>query len=154
MQFFRLVGKGQPDFEIGVGNLQIPELMLDDDGHLLRIAFLQIAGYADAGSVGEKGDVEVVIARQGAGGGDFAQDFANDASQGVLRQNVVSYLVPHRPFRLFVSLVQSHLQCTDTPVYGIRPARRGNFHHPGKVEASVARCLRTPPDRATGQEFI
>jgi len=41
---------------------EIPELVLQDDGHLLRILLMQPVGDAHARPVGVEGDIEVMVA--------------------------------------------------------------------------------------------
>src|SRR3546814_15146759 len=47
-----------------LGDLETPELMLQDDGHLARIAFAQNLRNLAVRMSGAEGDVEMVVARQ------------------------------------------------------------------------------------------
>ena len=52
-----------------VVHLQVPELVLQDDRHLLRILRAQPRRDHDAGMIGAERDVEMVLAGQAVGGG-------------------------------------------------------------------------------------
>ena len=52
-----------------VVHLQVPELVLQDDRHLLRILRAQSRRYHHAGMVGAERQIEVVLAGQAVGGG-------------------------------------------------------------------------------------
>ena len=57
-------------FETGVADLEIPELVLQNDGHVVGILVEQALADADAGRAGDEGDEEVVFTGQ-AGLGNF-----------------------------------------------------------------------------------
>ena len=83
MQPFRDAVEGEPDLEIVLGDLEVPELVLEDDRHLLRIARLEAGRYLHALGAGIEGDEEVVLAGKPLGGG-FGEHRADDTPQGVL----------------------------------------------------------------------
>ncbi len=56
--------KDRADLEAGIGNLEIPELVLDDDGHLFWIFALQVLREANARRAGQEGDEEMMVARR------------------------------------------------------------------------------------------
>ena len=91
-QLLRNIGEGKADLEAGIGHLQIPILVLDDDRHLFWIALAQAGRDAHAWRAGQEGDEEVVVARQ-PGARHFAEHLAHDAAQCLLGQNVVSDVV-------------------------------------------------------------
>ena len=113
--------EGQPDLEGVLGDAEIPELMLEDDGHLLRVLFAQAVRQANAGKIRPERDVEMVFARKPVLAG-IDQHLAHDTLQGVLHQEIVADQVFPGHERALAET---------------------------KVEASVARCLRTPPNGAT-----
>jgi len=88
-QTFGDVGKGQADLEGRVGDLQVPILMLDDDGHQLGIFFAQPRGNAHTRRGGQEGDEEMMLARK-AGLDDLADYLADHAAQRLLRENIVT----------------------------------------------------------------
>src|SRR6185312_9214337 len=104
----------------------VPELVLEHDGHLLRVLLEQPAGDAHARRAGGELDEEVMRAWK-PGAGDLGQHLADDAAQRVLGKDVVA------------DEILGH-QCRFAPSALTSSARKT------KVEASVARCLRTPPD--------
>ena len=57
-------GEGQADLEGVLGDGEIPELVLEDDRHLLRIFLAQALRNADAGVVGAERDVEMMLPRE------------------------------------------------------------------------------------------
>ena len=91
-QPFRNAAERQSDLEQFVGDLHVPELMLEHDGHLFRIAFVQPVGDLYAVRRGVEGDEEMVIAGKPAFGG-IGQHVADHAAQGVLDQNVVTDVI-------------------------------------------------------------
>ncbi|CUX14319.1 hypothetical protein AGR7C_Cc110171 [Agrobacterium deltaense Zutra 3/1] len=95
-QLFRRIREGQADFEAGFGYFQVPELMLDNDGHLLGIFRLEVLGNPHARRAGQEGDEEVMVAGQTAGCGHFPQNLTNNAAKGILCENVVTDMIlPH-----------------------------------------------------------
>ena len=76
--------------------LEIPELVLQDDGHLLGILRAQPVRHAHAVGVGVEGDVEMMVAGQ-ALLGRFGEHAAHHAAQRLLGQEIVADLVGHGP---------------------------------------------------------
>src|SRR3954471_1480588 len=68
----RLVER-EADLEPVLADLEVPEAVLDDDGHLVREAFGQVARYVDARRMGLERDVEMVLAGQDAAALHFSQ---------------------------------------------------------------------------------
>src|SRR5690606_30826773 len=101
--------------EQALGDLEVPELVLDDDGHLLCIFRLQVLRDANAGGIGEKRDEEVVLARQMPGDSDLGQNLADDAAQRVLSENVIANVVLRHPFLSFFQPLYSGIACLLTP---------------------------------------
>jgi len=64
-QLGRHAAEGQADADhAGVAiDMRIPELVLQDDGHLVRVARQQLLGPLDPGGPGLEGQVEVMCAR-------------------------------------------------------------------------------------------
>jgi len=81
--------EGQSDAERILLDLQIPETVLDDDGHLVRETFNQVLGDRDSGSTRAEGDVEMVVAGQAARTLDLTKHTADNCAQGVLHDLVV-----------------------------------------------------------------
>src|SRR5690606_17950602 len=109
---FRRVGEGEADFELRFGDLQVPELVLDDDCHLLGIFCLQVLRDANARCAGQEGDEEMVVTRQPAGRRYFRQNLANDATKSVLSPNVVTDMIlPHKVLSFLVSSHESNALC-------------------------------------------
>ena len=156
----------QADFETILGHRQVPELVLEDDGHLFRILRQQPRRQLDAVGGRQKGDEEMMLARAGrvrrrrsargatpratrraparrigydrspwivlsrsdAAGGSAACSWPNSRhSPMVLRRRPV---------------VSRHRRCWSEIPAKSRAVGRN------EVEASVARCLRTPPNGA------
>ena len=61
---FRNAAERQADLEAALGHLQIPELMLQDDGHLVRDIARAAGPTAARLGVGVERNVEMMIARQ------------------------------------------------------------------------------------------
>src|SRR6266404_2243066 len=77
---------------------EIPELVLQDDGHLLRILLMQPVGDAHARPVGVEGDIEVMVAGKAALS-RLAQCLAHDPTQRLLDHAVISQpALGHRPW--------------------------------------------------------
>lgn len=100
-QLFRNVREGKADLEMRFSDLHIPELVLDDDGHLLGVFRLQVLGDPHAGRAGEEGDEEVMITGQAARSCDFRQNLADDAAKCILCQNVVADMILPHAFPVF-----------------------------------------------------
>ncbi|KAK0363614.1 hypothetical protein LTR94_014342 [Friedmanniomyces endolithicus] len=88
-QMGRDLVEGQADLEMAVADLEIPELVLEDDGHLVRETFRQMLGDIHPGGMGLERDVEMMRARQAAGLLHFAQHAADDRAQGLLHDFVI-----------------------------------------------------------------
>ena len=82
----------QADLEGIVVDRQIPELMLQHDGHGLRILRPHPLGQPHARRRGVEGDLEMVVARQAVLGG-VRQHGAHDAAQGRLGEKVVADVI-------------------------------------------------------------
>ena len=78
----------QADLEGIVVDRQIPELVLQHDGHGLRILRPHPVRQPHAGRRSVEGDLEMVVARQAVLGG-IRQHGAHDAAQGGLGEKVV-----------------------------------------------------------------
>jgi hypothetical protein len=83
----------QADFEVRLGDHQIPELVLQHDGHLFGILLVQPLGDAHARRAGVERDVEMMLARQHAGFGDVNQHPAHDGAQRLLGQQIIADVV-------------------------------------------------------------
>ncbi len=71
-------------------NLQVPELVLQDNGHFVRKTLTQALWNVHAGGTGFERDIEVVHARKHASTGcNLAQHTANNRAQGLLHDFVV-----------------------------------------------------------------
>ncbi len=57
---FFLATKGQGDFKMGLNYNQIPELMLNDDSHFIRVAFFKPVGDIDIILIGIERDEKMV----------------------------------------------------------------------------------------------
>ena len=79
----------QADFEALVIHPQIPELVLQDDGHFVGILLAQARGNCHARRMGAEGDVEMVLAGQ-AVARRVGQNLANHAAQRVLNLKIVA----------------------------------------------------------------
>jgi hypothetical protein len=98
--------KDKADLEMRIGDLHFPELVLDDDGHLLGILGLQELRDANTRGAGQEGDEKVMLARQAAGRCDFGQYLADDAAKRVLCQNVVTDVILPHAYPVFRSSVR------------------------------------------------
>lgn len=95
-QLFRRIGEGEADFKAGFGYFEVPELVLDDDGHLFGIFRLEVLGNPHARRAGQECNEEMVVAGQAAGCGHFTQNLTNNAAKGILCENVVTDMIlPH-----------------------------------------------------------
>ena len=93
-QLFRNAAERQADLETLLVHRQIPELVLQDDGHFFRVLRAQAFGNAHAVAVGVERDVEMMIARQALLGG-VGEHVAHHAAQRLLGQEIVADLVGH-----------------------------------------------------------
>src|SRR5262249_16713434 len=82
----------QPDLELLLGDDQIPELVLQNDRHLLRILLAQARRYPHAGRARVERDVEMVLAREPILG-RVAQHALHDAAQRLVGQEIVADMV-------------------------------------------------------------
>ena len=78
----------QLDLERVLLDREVPEPVLEDDHHLLRILVLEASRHADTGSLRIEGDIEMVIAGQ-AGLEHLHQHATHDAAHGILHQGIV-----------------------------------------------------------------
>jgi hypothetical protein len=67
------------------GDAKVPELMLEHDGHLLRVLVPQALRQAYARKFGAEGDVEMVLARQPVLAG-VHENLAHDSLQRLLHE--------------------------------------------------------------------
>ena len=79
--------------------VKIPELMLQDDRHLLRVLRVHPRRQLHARGIGGEGDLEMMVARQ-ALLGDVGEHGAHDAAQRGLRQDVVADMIDRHGVRL------------------------------------------------------
>lgn len=121
------VGEGKADLEQALGDLQIPELMLDDDSHLFRIFRLQVLRNAHTGRSGQKGDEEMMVTGQTTGGADLGQHLTDNSTQGVLCQNVVADMILPHAFLSFVGHV--FLRLMPRRAQTEKPSRESLPHH-------------------------
>src|SRR6185312_10300450 len=91
-QPFRNAAERQPDLEAILAHLQVPELVLEDDGHLVRILRKQTRRKLYALGLGNEGDEEMMLARQPMHGG-VGQDPAQHAAKRVARQYVITNMI-------------------------------------------------------------
>src|SRR5690606_39148379 len=82
-----LAVEGKADLEACLGDLEVPELVLQNDGHLLVVLLEQTLADSDARRLGDKGDEEVVLSGK-TGSCDFGQDLADDPPQSFLGEDV------------------------------------------------------------------
>ena len=92
MSFSGDVVEAEFDVKAFLGDLQAPVLMLQDDGHFLRVLLAQAVGNSNAGGIGVKRDIEVMLAGE-AGFLDPFQREPHDAAKSVLGQQVVPHLI-------------------------------------------------------------
>ena len=138
----------QADLERLVGHLEVPELMLQDDRHLLRILRAQPVRQPDALGGGVEGDEEMMLAGHALVLAGFGQHVADHAAQRLLDQNVVADVIDgHEALRRLPDDDANAATAKWHPRRQSRP-NIGDAEVGRKVEASVARCLRTPPDGA------
>ena len=82
-----------------VGDREIPELMLQDDGDVLRMLRAQAVRHLHAVGLGIERDVEMMLAGQAVFRG-VSQDVAHHAAQGLLGENIVADMVRGHPGNL------------------------------------------------------
>jgi hypothetical protein len=88
VQAFRNAAEGHADLEAFVGHYQIPELMLQDDGHLLGILRQHARRQAHAVRAGVEGNIEMMLPGQAVLGG-VDEHLVHDPAQGLLGQDIV-----------------------------------------------------------------
>ena len=88
-QSFGLAGEVEVHFERVLGDHQVPELMLQDDRHLVGKAALDRGRNDDPRRVGLERDVEVMVADE-AGARSVGEHLAHHGAQRVLHQEVVA----------------------------------------------------------------
>jgi len=102
-QPLRHAGEGEPDLEGVVADVEVPELVLEHDRHLVRMLLAQALRQAHARRGGPEGDVEMMLAREPVAA-RLGQDLADDALERVLHHQVVAEnILGHRvrvPFPL------------------------------------------------------
>ncbi len=91
-QPLRHVGEGELHLEAFVRHLQVPELVLQHDGHLFRILLFEALRHRHALGARIEGDVEVMLAGQPVAL-HARQNLAHHAAQSVLREKIVSDFV-------------------------------------------------------------
>ena len=82
----------QSDLETIRRHREIPELVLQDDGHFLRILRKQSGRYLYALRPGEERDVEMMVPWQAVFGG-VRQHLPQHAAQRVAREDVISDVI-------------------------------------------------------------
>jgi len=80
------------DLETLLGYFEVPELMLQDDGHFIRVLFHQAIRYRYARAMGVESDIKVMLAGK-TGLCNLLQHGTYDAAQRRLRHNIVSDLI-------------------------------------------------------------
>src|SRR6185437_6037430 len=93
-ELLRHAAERKADRETGFVDLEIPELVLQDDGHLLGVLRLDPVGQAHALGAGVERDVEVVLAGQTLLR-RVGQHVAHDAAQRLLGEKIVADVVGH-----------------------------------------------------------
>jgi hypothetical protein len=78
------------DFELAFVNAQIPELMLQNDGHFLLVLLAQAFGNPYLRMACVEGNVKVMFSRQ-ARLLDPQQGGANNTAQGILGKQIISH---------------------------------------------------------------
>ena len=92
VEHFGLAVEAEADLKGALGDLEVPILVLQHDGHFLVVLLEQFFADARAGRTRGKGNEEMMLAGQ-AGPRHFGQNLAHDAAQGFLSENVVSHVV-------------------------------------------------------------
>ena len=88
-----LAAELQGDGEEGLARRQVPVLVLQDDGHLVRVLGQQVDRTGHARGVGLEGDIEMVRARQAFRRRGPLQGGLDHAAQGLLGHGLVVHLV-------------------------------------------------------------
>ena len=91
-QPLRDAAKRQADLEALLRDDQVPELVLQDDGHVLWILRTHALGHFNPFGASVEGDVEMVIAWQAAPGDVFEHSF-HHAAERVLGEDVVADMI-------------------------------------------------------------
>jgi hypothetical protein len=164
-QALRDAAERQPDFKAVLGHHQVPELVLENDRHFFRILREQPRRQFDALRGGKKRNEEMMLPGQAVLGG-VDQYAAQHSAQRVTRQHIVSDMIGrhYRSCRVQrLPLDRRRCRSPDSPTSRMLPRRRpevssrcrrwrkfrrGPVLKQIEVEASVARCLRTPPSGA------
>jgi hypothetical protein len=84
-QALRHIAERQADLEAALAHRQIPELVLENDGHFLRIFLAHALRQANARRFGPECDEEMMVAGEPFARG-FTQNFADHAAQGILHE--------------------------------------------------------------------
>ena len=85
----------RPTSKLALVHDQIPELVLQDDGHLLGILHAQPLGHAHALGGGVERDIEMVVARQAFFLDGLDENAAHHAAQRLLGQEIVAEMIGH-----------------------------------------------------------
>jgi hypothetical protein len=149
----------QPDLEAIFRHHQVPELVLQDDGHLLRILREQARRKPYAVRLRQEGDEEMMLARQSVLG-SVAQHATEHSAQRVARQHVISDVIGRHvsPCKSSIGLRQP----ADSPFSDMLPrphaqvSRRGGrnlgqlraFGEENAVNESGGFCCQVPPNPA------
>ena len=88
----RHAAEGELHLETLIRHLQVPELVLQDDGHLVRILFLEALRDHNPLCSGIEGDVEMVLAGKAAPLHE-REDLADHPAQSLLGEEIVSDVV-------------------------------------------------------------
>ncbi len=88
------------DLEMRLGDGEIPELVLQHDGHLFRILLAQARRELHAGRARIERDVEMMLARQAAGLGHVGEHAAHHRAQRLLGQQIVADVIDRHPANL------------------------------------------------------
>ena len=94
-EFLGDIIEAQHDRKLLIGNFQIPELVLHDDGNFLRVARLQLRRNAHAGEIRLERNEEMMLPRQ-AEFIDMDERLAHHVAHGGVDQAGVIYRVVHR----------------------------------------------------------
>ena len=148
-ELFRNAAERQADLEAALVHGQIPELVLQDDGHLLGILHAQPVRHAHALGVGVERNVEMMIARQVLLLGDVGEHVAHHAAQRLLGQEIVAEMVGHAGSGVWR---QDSRDASAAHAPNAIPARRRagrchNWNRRGENE-SGGFCCQVPPNPA------
>ena len=118
-----------------VAHREIPELVLQHDGHFFRVLLAHARGELHAGRARVERDVEMMLARQRAGLGHIGQHAAHHRAQRLLGQEIVA------------DVVDGHRICTVTSGANAKPIRfRPGLSPPAKRSGGF--CCQVPPNPA------